>query len=116
MLRTHLKAIIDPSTDIEVHGITPHDSYAQPLVEFRCAREVICNAVHAEREGHDAFVIGHFQDAGLYECRSAVDIDAPKGIVGILMITDRRSSLPLIQPWLSRSERTPWSRRREPPV
>jgi allantoin racemase len=43
-------------------------------VEFRCAREVICNAVRAEREGYDAFVIGHFQDAGLYEVRSVVDI------------------------------------------
>jgi Asp/Glu/hydantoin racemase len=35
---------------------------------------VICNAVRAEREGYDAFVIGHFQDAGLYEARSAVKI------------------------------------------
>jgi allantoin racemase len=35
---------------------------------------VICNAVRAEREGYDAFVIGHFQDAGLYEVRSVVDI------------------------------------------
>ena len=73
-LRAHLASIVDPGTEIEVHGITPHDSYAHPLVEFRCAREVICNAVRAEREGYDAFVIGHFQDAGLYECRSAVDI------------------------------------------
>ena len=35
---------------------------------------MICNAVRAEREGYDAFVIGHFQDAGLYEARSVVDI------------------------------------------
>jgi Asp/Glu/hydantoin racemase len=35
---------------------------------------VICNAVRAEREGYDAFVIGHFQDAGLYEARSVVKI------------------------------------------
>src|SRR3954452_2963541 len=74
MLRAHLAQIVDPGTDIEVHGITPHDSYAHPIVEFRCAREVICNAVRAEREGYDAFVIGHFQDAGLYEARSVVDI------------------------------------------
>jgi len=73
-LRAHLAEIADPGTQIEVHGITPHDSYAHPLVEFRCARQVICNAVQAEREGYDAFIIGHFQDAGLYECRSAVDI------------------------------------------
>jgi Asp/Glu/hydantoin racemase len=43
-------------------------------MEFRCAREMICNAIQAEREGYDAFIVGHFQDAGLYEARSVVDI------------------------------------------
>ena len=73
-LRTHLATIVDPGTTVDVHGITPHDNYAHPIVEFRCARQVICNAVEAERQGYDAFVIGHFQDAGLYEARSVVDI------------------------------------------
>jgi Asp/Glu/hydantoin racemase len=73
-LRQHLDAIVDPDTTIDIKGITPHDSYAHSLVEMRCAREVICNAVRAEREGYDAFIIGHFQDAGLYEARSAVNI------------------------------------------
>ena len=73
-LRKHLDAIIDPGTEIDIKGITPHDNYAHAIVEFRCAREVICNAVKAEREGYDAFIIGHFQDAGLYEARSVVDI------------------------------------------
>lgn len=73
-LRQHLDAIVDPDTTIDIKGITPHDSYAHALVEMRCAREVICNAVRAEREGYDAFIIGHFQDAGLYEARSAVNI------------------------------------------
>ncbi|MFC6583055.1 aspartate/glutamate racemase family protein [Sulfitobacter aestuariivivens] len=63
-----------PDTELRIHGITPFDSYAHPLVEFRCAREMICNAVQAEREGYDAFIVGHFQDAGLYEARAAVDI------------------------------------------
>jgi allantoin racemase len=73
-LRAHLADIVDPGTTVDVHGITPHDSYAHAIVEFRCAREVICNAVRAEREGYDAMVLGHFQDAGLYEARSVVDI------------------------------------------
>ncbi len=73
-LARHLEVIVDPGTQVDIKGITPHDSYAHPIVEFRCAREVICNAVQAEREGYDAFVIGHFQDAGLYEARSVVDI------------------------------------------
>lgn len=74
MLRTHLDEIVDPGTQVDVKGITPHDSYAHPIVEFRCAREVICNAVAAQEQGYDAVVIGHFQDAGLYEARSVVDI------------------------------------------
>jgi Asp/Glu/hydantoin racemase len=73
-LRTHLEQIVDVGTVVDIKGITPHDSYAHAIVEFRCAREVICNAVRAEREGYDALVIGHFQDAGLYEARSVVDI------------------------------------------
>ncbi len=73
-LRRHLDSISDPGTEVHVKGITPHDSYAHPLVEWRCAREMICNAVMAERQGYDAFIVGHFQDAGLYEARSAVGI------------------------------------------
>jgi allantoin racemase len=73
-LRAHIAAITDPGTEVVVHGITPYDNYAHPIVEYRCGREVICNAVRAEREGYDAFVVGHFQDAGLYEARAVVDI------------------------------------------
>ena len=47
-LRTHLANIVDDGTEVEVIGITPFNSYA--------------------------FFVGHFQDAGLYEARSAVDI------------------------------------------
>lgn len=73
-LREHLATLVDPGTTVDIKGISPPDGYAHPIVEFRCAREVICNAITAEREGYDAFVIGHFQDAGLYEARSVVDI------------------------------------------
>ena len=54
-LRAHLAAVADEGTEITVHGITPYDSYAHAIVEMRCAREVVCNAVRAEREGYDAF-------------------------------------------------------------
>ncbi len=74
MLRPHLADVADEGTSVDVWGISPFDSYAHALVEFRCAREMICNAVRAEREGYDAFIVGHFQDAGLYEARAAVDI------------------------------------------
>ncbi|MEX3010765.1 aspartate/glutamate racemase family protein [Hoeflea sp. TYP-13] len=73
-LDAHLNTVKDPETTIDINGITPFDSYAHPIVEWRCAREMICNAVKAERQGYDAFIVGHFQDAGLYEARSVVDI------------------------------------------
>ena len=73
-LRSHIGDIADDGTEVDVIGITPFDSYAHPLVEFRCAREMITHAIQAERDGYDAFIVGHFQDAGLYEARSAVDI------------------------------------------
>src|SRR5215831_14247137 len=73
-MRIWYQSYVDPGTEVDIKGITPYDSYAHPIVEFRCAREMICNAVRAEREGYDAFVIGHFQDAGLYEARSVVSI------------------------------------------
>ncbi len=74
MLQPHLNEIAGPGAEVHIRGITPYDSYAHPLMEWRCAREMIVNAVQAEREGYDAFVVGHFQDAGLYEARSVVDI------------------------------------------
>lgn len=73
-LRAHIAEVVDAGTEVDVHGITPFDSYAHAVVEYRCGREVICNAVRAERAGYDAFVVGHFQDAGLYEARGVVDI------------------------------------------
>mgnify|MGYP002152429146 CR=1 FL=1 len=73
-LRKHFEHIVDDETTVDIKGITPPDSYAHSLSEFRCARDMIANAITAEREGYDAFAIGHFQDAGLYEARASVDI------------------------------------------
>ena len=73
-LRAHLDEVTDPGTEIDILGITPFDSYAHPVVEWRCAREMMVNAVQAEKDGYDAFIVGHFQDSGLYEVRSMVDI------------------------------------------
>jgi len=58
----------------DVHGIVPPDLELHRLTEFRCARQVIRHAVEAQRQGYDAFAISHFQDGGLYEARSTVDI------------------------------------------
>ena len=58
----------------EVHGLDPPDHSFHALSEFRCAAQVINNALAAEKAGYDAFVIGHFQETGLIEIKGAVDI------------------------------------------
>lgn len=73
-LSRSLAAMAGPDVVFDVHGIDPPDLELHRLTEFRCSRQVIRNAVEAEREGCDAFAIGHFQDGGLYEARAAVDI------------------------------------------
>jgi allantoin racemase len=73
-LDEYLKSYADPHVVFEVHGISPPDRYLNPLTEFRCAAQVIRNAIQAEQQGYDAFVIGHFQEPGLIECRTALEI------------------------------------------
>ena len=73
-----LQAFLDqaaaPDIKFEVHGLDPPDRHFHALTEFRCAAQVIRHAIEAERNGYDAFVIGHFQEPGLLEIRGAVDI------------------------------------------
>ena len=73
-LHGRLQALASPDIDVDVHGISPPDRYFHPISEFRCAQQTIIAALDAERTGYDAFVIGHFQEPGLTECRGAVDI------------------------------------------
>lgn len=60
-------------TQIDVVGMRP-PSRRHRITELRCALDAVRNAIQAERDGYDAFVLGHFQDAGLWEARSAVNI------------------------------------------
>ena len=69
-----LNEVAGPDVRFEVHGLDPPDHSFHPLTEFRCASQVIGNALQAEKEGYDAFVLGHFQEPGLLEIRSSVDI------------------------------------------
>ncbi len=61
-------------TEIHFKTITPPDDYAHALSEWRCGREAIANAIHATDEGYDGYLMGHFQDSGLYEARAAAGI------------------------------------------
>ena len=73
-LATYLNDTAAPGTCIDVRGMTPPDRDFGRLTEFRCAIQAVDAAIEAEAQGYDGFVMGHFQDPGLYEARSAVRI------------------------------------------
>lgn len=73
-LRARLAALAAPGTTVEVHGLSPPLRHFHAVSEFRCAALCLRNALRAEAEGYDAFVLGHFQEPALTELRGAVDI------------------------------------------
>lgn len=73
-LSAYLRRLCDEGTTVEVVGMTPPDRWFGRLTEFRCAALAIDNALEAAEQGYDAFAFGHFQDPGLYEARSAVEL------------------------------------------
>lgn len=73
-LRDYLSGIAEPGTVVDVFGISPPDRAFCRLSEFRCAILAIDNGLAAEEAGYDAIVMGHFQDPGLIELKSAVSI------------------------------------------
>ena len=74
ILKAHLERIADPATEIDISGIVPPSTELHRLTEARCARHVLRNALRAEREGFDGFAVGHFQEGGIADVKSAVDI------------------------------------------
>lgn len=73
-LRAYVDSVKSSSTTVDIHGMTPPDRHFHLVTEFRGAAQTIRNAIRAAEEGYDAFVIGHFPEPGLQECRGAVDI------------------------------------------
>lgn len=73
-LSAYLNRIARDGALVEVKGMSPPDRWFGRLTEFRCAALAIESALEAEEQGYDAFALGHFQDPGLYEARSAVDV------------------------------------------
>jgi Asp/Glu/hydantoin racemase len=74
LLDAQLATCFDGDTTHEIIGIDPPDTMLHRLTETRCGMRAVANAVAAEADGCDAFLIGHFQDSGLHEARAAVDI------------------------------------------
>src|SRR6185503_5125346 len=73
-VEAHLKSILEPQFEAIFHTTTPPATTTHAITEFRIARNLIRNAVEAEKQGYDAMAITHFQDAGLAEVKSVVDI------------------------------------------
>lgn len=73
-LAAYLNEIAAPDVSVHVAGMSPPDRDFGRLSELRCAIAAIDNGLKAEDDGFDAYVMGHFQDPGLYELRSALQI------------------------------------------
>lgn len=73
-LEQYLDEIAGPGVTYEVRGISPADTQLGRLSELRCGLQSVAGIIQAEREGFDAVLVGHFQDACLFEARTAVDI------------------------------------------
>ena len=88
-LQDYLNDIADPGTEACVNGITPPGRNFGRLTEFLCAVLAVDNALQAQDDGFDAFVMGYFQDPGLYTACSALSIPRCIG----------RSSLDAVSRW-----------------
>lgn len=77
-LAKHVQEVASPGTVVEVHGV---DVTAPGIDRYHFAEhietvQVVKNAIRAEREGYDAFVMVSTIDAGYYEVREVVSIPA----------------------------------------
>ncbi len=81
-IEAHAAEIVGEDAQVDVHGL-PHGAYAgaapsdvlgNAYAYHRILSPVIENAIKAERERYDAFVLGSFSEPFLREIRSAVDI------------------------------------------
>ncbi|HYL90105.1 MAG TPA: aspartate/glutamate racemase family protein [Burkholderiales bacterium] len=73
-VEAHLTSILDPEFSATFHTTTPPATTTHAITEYRIGRNLIKNAVQAEQQGYAAVAITHFQDAGLAEVKSVVDI------------------------------------------
>ena len=87
-LQDHARTLLGEEASVQVeglragtyHGRTPTSALGNAFVYHRAVDQIADNAIRAEREGFDAFLIGSFSEPLLREIRSAVDIP----VIGIL--------------------------------
>lgn len=94
-LERHAARVADPGTVVDIRGVDPGTwAGRQPSQLFGCPAvflaalgpAVLRNAVRAEREGYDAFVIGTYIEPFLRELRSAVDIPVVSSLEAMLLV------------------------------
>ena len=81
-LSLHANKILGDEVNVDVrglkagtyHGHAPTEALENAYIYHRVCDQIIDNALQAEREGYDAFVIGSFSEPYLREIRSAVNI------------------------------------------
>ena len=81
-LERHATKVLEPEQSIEVHGMpkgayrgrSPTAALSNAFAHHRILDPVLDYAVHAERRGFDAFVVGSYSEPFLRELRSAIDI------------------------------------------
>ena len=72
-LTDYLSAIADPGTEFEFSGVSPPDRYVHRITELRCSVQALRKMIEREDE-FDGMILGHFQDAGLWEARAALGL------------------------------------------
>jgi allantoin racemase len=76
ILRRVIRNCADPGTEVHVQGIRESAGIGvhYRFLEYHDTREVIYNAMRAEREGFDAFLIGNASDSGILAAREVANI------------------------------------------
>ena len=76
ILRRVVEKAADPGTEVYIQGIRESAGIGvhYRFLEYHDTREVIYNAMRAEREGYDAFLIGNASDAGIEIAREVTNI------------------------------------------
>lgn len=94
-LNAHFARVADPGTQVDLHGVeagTWAGQQPSQLLEYPAIFHValggafLRNAVRAEREGYDAFIIGTYIEPYLRELRSAVDIPVVSSLETMLLV------------------------------
>lgn len=81
-LKRHFERTNDANMTIDVHGLRtgtylgrpPTVALANPYVYHRCLEQIVANALMAEGDGYDAFIVGSFSEPYLTELRSVLRI------------------------------------------